>query len=220
MTPTAMDGVYLIDPGRSQTASTSFSVFCDMTTDGGGWTLIYKKSASVLGDAHARWTGAATGTRAVELLDRGADSADYVSPIIGQYWQLVSEARMEVVTGTTAVRFIQFDAEGSSSLSWFAADRWTSASWTDLPTVRTWQGSGTGRFFSIRGNDPDRRFYINLNWGGCPVDRGWLLISSGDFCPWERSGNPNDILYSTGATQGLESSSQFGRADALLVYVR
>ncbi|MBI4821055.1 MAG: hypothetical protein HY791_32645 [Deltaproteobacteria bacterium] len=220
MAPTSTDGVYLIDPGRSRTASTSFSAFCDMTTDGGGWTLIFKKSASVFGDTHAAWTGAATGTRAIELLDRGADSMDYVSPIIAEYWRIVSEARVEVVTGTTAVRFMHFDGEGSTSLSWFAPERWTASSWTDLPTAASWQGSSSGRFFSIRGNDPDRRFYINRNWGGCPADRGWLLISSGDFCSWERSAHPNDILYAEGPTHALANSSQFARADALLVFVR
>jgi hypothetical protein len=54
--PTAGDGVYWLDPDGGDTAN-AFKAFCDMTADGGGWTLAMRfKSDNTLGWASAYWT--------------------------------------------------------------------------------------------------------------------------------------------------------------------
>jgi hypothetical protein len=62
--PGAADGVYVIDPDGAGGAS-SFSVFCDMTSAGGGWTLLLSANATstYFGNASPTWSSTdVTGT--------------------------------------------------------------------------------------------------------------------------------------------------------------
>lgn len=216
--PNAESGVYTIS--QSVTGTTTIPVLCDMTTRGGGWTMVYKKSAAAVGDASDLWFGPARSATVAEVLNRSRSTLDYVSPYIGALWPAFTEARVEVITGTVAARWIEFDLRDSDSQNWYRPMRVTASDWTDLPTDDTWE-NGQGRFFSIEGSGP-RDFYINNNWGGCQFDRGWIMITRSSFCFWEgRTADfPSEIIYSIGTTLGTAANAETGFADAFIVFVR
>ncbi|MFM7203067.1 MAG: fibrinogen-like YCDxxxxGGGW domain-containing protein, partial [Myxococcota bacterium] len=56
--PSSASGLYTIDPDGASTSIAAYQVYCDMTSDGGGWTLVIKAngSASTFTYDSAYWT--------------------------------------------------------------------------------------------------------------------------------------------------------------------
>ncbi len=78
----APDGAYTIDPD-GQGGEASFEVYCDMSSDSGGWTMVAKLSSGVAGDADALWAGGALNDTDSALLDPQKAASHYVSKLVG-----------------------------------------------------------------------------------------------------------------------------------------
>lgn len=127
--------------------------------------MVFKKSAGNAGNGYELWINGALNAGDKSLLNRNPASLDYVSSIVPAWDTFApSDARIEVMDGGIIVRSIVFNADGADSLSWFAPERVNESDWTDLPFVAGWDGSASGRYFSIRGST-GRTWYINNNWG-------------------------------------------------------
>ncbi|MCK6544734.1 hypothetical protein L6R52_02620 [Myxococcota bacterium] len=210
------NGIYEIDPKRN---GQRLAVFCDMTTAGGGWTMVYKHSAgapipsATTTFINTNYLSGNFNEADRTLLDRGRDSVDYSNRLILEHWGTFAEGRVEVATANTVNAFIKFNLNGAGPLSFFARTRVTDSTWNDLTTE-------TQNFWSPRGDEGIRRhWFVNRNYSGCSVDAGWLAIIQGTSCGWETS-RPNSILYANASTYQNYTSGTVATADALVLMVR
>ena len=92
-------------------------------------------------------------------------------------------------TNGTEVASIKFNAGGTNNLDWFSQNNLVQSPWTDLKTATNLNN------FGINGAAIERNFEISANYGGCPRDAGWLVIT-GRHCQWEKRQPIPAILYS------------------------
>ena len=93
------------------------------------------------------------------------------------------------------VRFLKFNATGMDNINWFSQEQLIRSFWTDLKTYKApkWR-------FLINGEPTVKRsFEITKQYGGCPADGGWLVITSTiseTNCDWAKRNNVSSIVYS------------------------
>jgi hypothetical protein len=194
-------------------------MFCDMTDDGGGWTQVFKVNDGLAGDASALWSGGPLNEGMPDILGRQKAAQNYTSSIISQFWNVapfgIRDVLVHVYIAGQLRAFVKFDGILTTPTSWFDAAHVKAATWTDLTS------STVTNFFSIAGDPTNvRRFFINSTYGGCTVDMGWLVVSSGTACAWEDATTNMAIFYSNLAMAGLWQNSSASRADVFTVYVR
>ncbi len=212
-------GVYRVDPDGAGPVEAE-DVWCDMTAEGGGWTMVYKLSKDGPLDLLNTWQteGVIPHAGEAEYLDTGADAEHYKSALADAYWNgtlTPTQARVVVYMAGAPVKTIRFDAAGSTRLDWFAKDRILAADWTDLTAT----GSGSLSLVAAWG----RHFFAWSNLGPCTADAGWVAVTTGNpTCSWDQAKAPHSsIVYCDSETAcNFTSSPDFKEADALAVFVK
>ncbi|XP_068684588.1 uncharacterized protein [Montipora foliosa] len=205
------DGVYWIRLGEGP-LSTSFPVYCDMKS--GGWTMAFK---AITGSYKERvWEVYKSELPFAEYITKALDVTKqhtglYKNRIVSEYhWRMFnpSKVRVAVYKSAILVKKAEFDGTASTPYNWFSPARYSveASSWRDIKYE-------TKNYFSIIGwckyqSLFCRHFYMSVSWGGCPNDRGWLMISNRGHCDWESVDIDHFkmIIYSKKSTHARFSS--------------
>lgn len=196
-----------------------FPVYCDQTSDGEGWTMVFKV-VSGLSPPHLGeiWLSPSLYHENLnETFDITSAHPTHYKNRIVMDWEYFDpkEARIVLYKDGQQVISLKFNATGTNNLDWFSQENLLYSPWSDLKLF-------SGLHFSLLGPIvPDRFFEITGPYSGCATDIGWLVASSHQVCPWDKRAPQPNIQYSRKQLGSLmEDYENVGIADVLAVFVR
>ncbi|XP_071785298.1 uncharacterized protein [Asterias amurensis] len=224
-------------PGSLYTFTASETIGCDIQPDtrdtnvcdiadnepsrredqGLEWQLVFKGVAGTGIKLYNLWTNT--------ILDSDPEnSGNCRNETLYNAWENgqlnIKQVKLSLYDQTGVQVEVIFNGKDSDISNWFDKERLVSSPWSDLTTT-----SHTN-YFSIDGHAESglmRRFFINMNYGGCGVDRGWLVVlDSKDHCQWGHFSSYPTILYSThriAVDWATSNAGAVGMADYLTIHI-
>ncbi|XP_029211738.2 uncharacterized protein LOC114975714 isoform X2 [Acropora millepora] len=223
------DGVYWIGIGLSESPlSTSFPVYCDMRS--GGWTLVLKV-VSYADQGLVKFGDVLDSTWPIQ--EYNMEALSITNQYKGHYknqvffdgnWESfnASEARVSLYESGNVVKELLFNAAASKYSNWFEKARLKSApGWNNI-----WRHpQNYFNMYGYCGNlgpNQCRFFFINRHFGGCSVDKGWLMYTEHNVCHYESGSRHATVQYSKIDADGRWGNyfNHFRIADLLAVFLR
>jgi hypothetical protein len=153
--PEAVDGIYTIDPDGGG-GMDSFDCYCDMTTDGGGWTLVLLSNSEVEGCPSPFWTEAVNNVNLNGALSTDVTSYDLFLGV--RHWNFLgASARLDMGESPSSLThraYYDFSLDESNSYALVMSNEFITihAEGTASPGMYTYHN---GRPLSTRDVDHD-----------------------------------------------------------------
>ena len=200
------------------------------------------QSGTTVVDPYEDWAATVGVNEGVTGADAIANNGiDFKDSWVDSNWGLVDSVRVsmhaDVQGQLSEVAYFEFDAAGTTKTDFFAPGNLTGSTWgsTGFPTTgQSGNPFATGEWFSAEGSwgdYGDRHWYVNNNWGGCAVDRGWFMVLDRDgapndfICSWERDAaqatgtSDRGFMYSTASGMQQFNGGGYGVASVFSISV-
>jgi len=197
----------------------------DVFGDGNSWEMAFRGMAGVGTSVYDTYITPQTGCIEYTCLDLNNLTCPdhYRNNEILDNWssQNITEVAFVIYDGGAVVKWMKFDAAGTTYLNWYSKGKLTNNSWDDLAITHT-------NYFSVAGHaNDDRRFFVNSNYFGCPNDHGWFCAvdrSTRLVCSWEKrwvSSSPiPQFIYSADSNKVNWQRGNVAAADFIAIFTR